>query len=69
LRRVFFAPFKTVVTFAETILADTLTSFAKVFGDLYLTAFVLLVLPAEESAGYFSGNQGWSYVVSPMFTR
>jgi hypothetical protein len=42
-------------------MADILTSFAKVFGDLYVTGCILL-----NYDGVYVGNRG---VIAPLFTR
>ncbi|CAG8605535.1 871_t:CDS:2, partial [Ambispora gerdemannii] len=48
-------------------MADILTSYAKVLGDLYVTGCILLFHNFEE-AGIFSENRCWSYVIAPLFT-
>ena len=54
----------TDVSLADVIMADILTSFAKVFGDLYVTGCILLFYD-----GGYVGNRGWNYIIAPLFTR
>ncbi|KAG9299955.1 hypothetical protein G9A89_009683 [Geosiphon pyriformis] len=65
--RIMFFKFGSEVRFADTVMADILTSFAKVLGDLYVTGCILIFHNFEE-AGIFSENRCWSYVVAPFLT-
>uniref|UniRef100_U9SQA1 EXS domain-containing protein n=1 Tax=Rhizophagus irregularis (strain DAOM 181602 / DAOM 197198 / MUCL 43194) TaxID=747089 RepID=U9SQA1_RHIID len=51
------------IPLADVIMADILTSFAKVFGDLYATGRILL--HCDE---VYVGNRGWNYIIAPLFT-
>ena len=62
-----FSSFGGEVFFADVIMADILTSFAKVLGDLYVTGCILLLYDVDQ--GSYSGNRGWSYIIAPLFTR
>jgi hypothetical protein len=52
------------VCLADVVMADILTSFAKVIGDLYVTGCILLLYDGD-----YSRNRGWSYIIAPLFTR
>ncbi|CAG8516073.1 7328_t:CDS:2 [Ambispora leptoticha] len=67
LNRVLFFKYGSEVLFVDGIMADILTSYAKVLGDLYVTGCILLFHNFEE-AGIFSENRCWSYVIAPFFT-
>ncbi|RUS19600.1 EXS family-domain-containing protein [Endogone sp. FLAS-F59071] len=58
------------VYFSDVILADILTSFAKVLGDLYTTVCALVV--GRGSVEYLlddDGNQCWRDLMVPLMTR
>ncbi|CAJ0879769.1 4149_t:CDS:2, partial [Entrophospora sp. SA101] len=64
---VIFSGFGSEVYFSDVIMADILTSFAKVLGDLYVTGCILLFYDVEQSGA--SGNRCYSYIIAPMLTR
>lgn len=66
IRRVIFSGFGSEVLPADVIMADILTSFAKVFGDLYVTGCILLFYDVDQEG--YSGNRCWSYIIAPLFT-
>ncbi|CAJ0828108.1 8401_t:CDS:2 [Entrophospora sp. SA101] len=67
IKRVIFSGFGSEVYFSDVIMADILTSFAKVLGDLYVTGCILLFYDVEQSGA--SGNRCYSYIIAPMLTR
>ncbi|CAI2174005.1 6147_t:CDS:2 [Funneliformis geosporum] len=67
IRRVVFSGFGSEVLPADVIMADILTSFAKVFGDLYVTGCILLFYDVDQEG--YSANRCWSYIIAPLFTR
>ena len=62
-----FSGFSDEVFFADVIMADILTSFAKVLGDLYVTGCILLLYNVDQES--YSRNREWSYIIAPLFTR
>ncbi|CAG8652442.1 7498_t:CDS:2 [Acaulospora morrowiae] len=67
LSRVIFSGLKQEVHFSDVILADIMTSYAKVLGDLYVAGCILLFYDVDQ--GGFSENKGYSYIIAPLFTR
>ena len=63
-RRIAFSNISDDVYFSDVIMADILTSFAKVFGDLYVTGCILLFYDVDQKE-----NRCWSYIIAPLFTR
>ncbi|KAF9899333.1 protein-ER retention protein [Linnemannia zychae] len=63
LKKALFSGFKTEVTFADVILADILTSFARVFGDLAV-ALCLMFLDRDGS----NGDACYSSILVPIMT-
>ncbi|RHZ46929.1 hypothetical protein Glove_603g5 [Diversispora epigaea] len=66
LRRVFFSGFKQEVYFSDVIIADIMTSFAKVWGDLYVTGCILLFFDINQEG--ISRNRCYGDVIAPLFT-
>ena len=64
MKKALFSGFKTEVTFADVILADILTSFARVFGDLAV-ALCLMFLDRDGS----NSDGCYSSILVPIMTR
>ncbi|CAG8590052.1 9854_t:CDS:2, partial [Gigaspora rosea] len=62
-QRVIFSGFDSDVYFCDKILADIMTSYAKVFGDLYVTMCILFIYNEGPI-----GDKYYSYVIAPLFT-
>lgn len=64
MKKALFSGFKTEVTFADVILADILTSFARVFGDLAV-ALCLMFLDRDGS----NSDACYGSILVPIMTR
>ncbi|KAF0531887.1 EXS-domain-containing protein [Gigaspora margarita] len=62
-QRVMFSGLDSDVYFCDKILADIMTSYAKVFGDLYVTMCILFIYNEGPI-----GDKYYSYVIAPLFT-
>ncbi|RKO92766.1 EXS family-domain-containing protein, partial [Blyttiomyces helicus] len=65
LRRIAFGGIRSEVPFSDVLLADILTSFSKVFGDLQ-PVFTDLVLDDHSIATVSHGGGAWSELIAPM---
>ena len=54
------------VLFADNVLADILTSFAKVIGDVWLS---MCMLAPGGSLLVFPSNEGWKRLLVPILMR
>ncbi|CAG8597994.1 11128_t:CDS:2 [Dentiscutata erythropus] len=63
-QRVIFSGLDSEVYFSDKILADIMTSYAKVFGDLYETMCILFIYNESQDMG----NRYYGYVIGPLFT-
>ncbi|CAG8491705.1 15981_t:CDS:2 [Cetraspora pellucida] len=64
-QRVVFSGLDTEVYLCDKILADIMTSYAKVFGDLYKTMCILFIYGAIQED---IGNKYYVYVFAPLIT-
>ena len=63
-KRCLFSPRSQPIYFADVILADVFTSFAKVIGDLWLSAAMLLPSGSLKTFPIFEGK--WEWIVPCM---